>query len=67
MNTQGEEDECLFHNYFSILRCFGNNVRTFIANKFLRIKNWDQKPSIILKLRYKNVYNFQENLRRKKS
>lgn len=40
MNTRGE-DKCkfLFHKYSSIFKNLENNVRTFVANKYLRIKN----------------------------
>lgn len=35
-------------------------MRTFVANKNLRVKNWNQNHDPILKLRDGNVYDFQQ-------
>lgn len=41
MNSQGEKDECecFLHTKISTFINFGNNVRTFGAEKYLIIKN----------------------------
>lgn len=41
MNTRDDEDEFFFHKSFSILRKFSNNIKTLVAKKYLKIKNWD--------------------------
>lgn len=66
MNTRGEdvECECFFHKCFSTFRNIGNNVRTFFANKYIRIKSWNQKPESTLKSRDVNVYSFQEKMKK---
>lgn len=43
MNTSGEKDECFIHKCFSKFINVGNNIRTFVTNKYLRVKNWNQK------------------------
>lgn len=43
MNTRGEEDECFLYKCFSAFRNCKNNVRTFLINQYLRIKNLNQE------------------------
>lgn len=49
MNTRDKEDKCFIHKCIFKYRNIGNNVRTFATNKYLRIKNWNQKHDPILK------------------
>lgn len=55
MNTRGKEVEtsyeyeCYFHIYCSTIRNFGSHLRTSVANKYIRVKNWNKKPGPILK------------------
>lgn len=60
MNTRGEEDECecFFHKVFSTFRYLGSHVRTFGANKYTRVNNWNKFFDQILKSRDENIYNF---------
>lgn len=43
-----------------MFRNIGNNVRTFVANKYMTTKNWNQKSDSILKSRDESVYEFQK-------
>lgn len=67
MNTRGEEvetpNECeiCFHIWCSTLRNFGTYVITVVINKYLRIKNRNQKPGQILKSRDRMFMIFQKN------
>lgn len=58
MNTRDEEDECFFHKCFSNFKNIWRYVRTFVSNKYIRVKNWNQKSDPILKLRNGNLYDF---------
>lgn len=49
-----------FYKCFYKLRNVGNNIITFIANKYLRINNWNQNYDQILKLKDENVCDSQE-------
>lgn len=62
MKTQGKEekDEFFFHKRFLTVKNVANNVRTFLAKKYLRIKKLKQTYYPILKLRYGNIYNLPE-------
>lgn len=66
MNTQGEEVETLneceyyFHIWCSIFKNLGKLIRTFVTNKYLRVRNWNQKHDLIHKSRDENICNFQE-------
>lgn len=56
MNTWGKEIEGLFHKFFWNLRNFRSYIRTFVSNKYIRIKNW--KPNSIHKSKDGNFHNF---------
>lgn len=59
-NTRGKEYEWFFYKCFSIFRMFENNIITFVANKNIRINNWNHKTNPTLKSKDGNVYDFQE-------
>lgn len=55
MNTRGEEDEYFIHKCFFKFRYVRNGIRMYVTNKYLRVKNWNQKSGPILKSTDKSV------------
>lgn len=53
-----DEYECYFRIWCSTFRNIGIHVRTSIANKHLRVKNWNMKFDPIFKAKGENVYSF---------
>lgn len=58
ISTWCKEDECFIHKWFSKFRIIGKKVRSFVTNKYIRIKNLNKKPDSILKFRDENIYDF---------
>lgn len=55
-----DECECYPHIWCSTFINLGSHVRSLVANKYLRVKNWNHKHDPTLISRDKNVFNFQE-------
>lgn len=56
-----------FHKYISKFRNFGNTVRTFFGNNYLRIKNWNKFFDPILKSGDESVYEFKEKYKKEET